>query len=119
MKTFLHSLIHTLFIVDNYYLHRIIDRVLTIVRPLTSCLRFFQKLRSREAPAPPPARLAAVCAPPLTTTILLFIICVTFFVQKFQINYLNTTNIYIRFTKLIDLSICRYRHFLIVVKNIF
>lgn len=34
------QLIHTLFIVDNYYLHKIIDRILTIVNLLKSCLRF-------------------------------------------------------------------------------
>lgn len=79
MKTFLHSLIHTLFIVDNYYLHRIIDRVLTIVSLLTSCLRFF---KSCVAARRLRRRLPGVHAPPLTTTTQLFIICGTFFVQN-------------------------------------
>lgn len=43
MKMFLHSLFHTLFVVDNCYLHKIIDRVLTIVRLVTSRLIFFKK----------------------------------------------------------------------------
>lgn len=88
------GLIHILFIVDNHYLHGIIDRVLTIVSRLTSCLRFFKRPRCGEAP--PPVHILTA----LVASQLLFV----FFAGEFLINYLNTTNIYIRFTKLIDLS---------------